>query len=241
LANALKFTDKGNINFGYELKGDFIEFYTSDTGIGIPKEMFEDIFKRFHQVENSLSRLYGGTGLGLAISKAYVELLGGKIWLSSELNKGSVFYFTVPYKKVTIDKNLTKKSVQEKTLEFLNKRTVLIAEDEEFNFRFLEEILAGFNLEIIHAWNGLEAVEICRSNKKVELVIMDLKMPVMDGYEAVMKIREFSPALPIIAQTAYSSEAEKEKAIICGCNDYLTKPFSKKLLYSIIKEYFSND
>jgi PAS domain S-box-containing protein len=238
IGNALKFTKKGYINFGYslveELNATSLQFYVEDSGIGIPPKMHEDIFKRFRQVESTATRRYGGSGLGLSISKAYVELLGGKIWVNSQLEKGSTFYFTIPFKRAT------KKTILEKQPELEIKinqpQTLLIAEDEESNFMLLEEFLLGLNLNIIRAIDGSEAVEICKSNKKVDLVLMDIKMPVMDGYEATKRIRNFMPALPIIAQTAYTTDADRNKALACGCNDFISKPLNQDMLISKIKE-----
>jgi len=236
IGNALKFTKQGCVNFGYRVKNNELEFYVEDTGIGIPSEMHEEIFKRFRQVETTTSRQFGGSGLGLSISKAYVEMLGGKMWLISETGKGSTFYFTVPYKKEKHVVNSDHPIAREKGIDNTKPITVLIAEDEAFNFNYMEELLSGANFTIIHAINGLDAVEICQSNLQIELVLMDLKMPVMDGYEATKQIKQIRPDLPIIAQTAYSTEADKNKAIACGCNDFISKPFKQELLISKMME-----
>ncbi len=241
IGNALKFTIQGSVNFGYNVKGDFIEFYVSDTGIGIAEEFHEDIFKRFKQVENSLSRQQSGTGLGLSISKAYVELLGGKIWLTSELSKGTTFYFTIPLKKALSPNLLNDISNKEKLIGFEKNLTLLIAEDEALNFSLIKQFLTGLNCRIIHASNGLEAIEMCKSDNKIDLVLMDLKMGVMDGFEATKKIKEFRPELTIIAQTAYSNDADKEKALACGCSDFIIKPFSKTAFLSIIKKHLPKE
>lgn len=239
--NALKFTGKGQIDFGYVVKKEDIEFYVSDTGIGINEEMYTRIFDRFYQVESKVSRQFEGTGLGLSICKAYVELLGGKIWLASEVGKGSVFYFTLPYTKPIPTVKAEEKTIsQEKTKEEQNKekvsRTILIAEDEKNNYLLLVEMLSSFNAEIIHAVNGKEAVEICRE-KKIDLVIMDIKMPVMDGYTATKEIKKFLPDLPVIALTAYAYESDRDEAINSGCNDYLAKPVLKIMLLETVKKY----
>jgi PAS domain S-box-containing protein len=240
IGNAIKFTKQGYVSFGYNLKNNEFEFYVEDTGIGIPSEMHQEIFKRFRQVESCMAREFGGSGLGLSISKAYIELLGGKMWLTSELNKGSIFYFTIPYKKTPSDKHFFTQPAEVPSIEHKKAKTILVAEDEDYNFMLVEELLDTTNITIIRASNGIEAVEICKLNQQIDLVLMDLKMPVMDGYEATRRIREFMPALPIIAQTAYTTENDKNKAIACGCNDFISKPFNRELLLSKINEQMNN-
>jgi signal transduction histidine kinase/DNA-binding response OmpR family regulator len=233
LDNALKFTKQGYVNFGYKVKGDELEFFVKDTGIGIPREMYDEIFIRFNQVESTTAREFGGSGLGLPISKAYIELLGGKVWLSSELGKGSTFYFTVPYKKAK--KSIADKLVTETKVDPQATKTLLIAEDEESNFLLLKEVLSSLNFSLIWAKNGEDAIEICKS-QEVDLVLMDLKMPILDGYEATMRIKDFKPNLTIIAQSAYTTDLDKRKAQICGCSDFITKPIKKEVLITKIKE-----
>ncbi len=236
LDNAFKFITQGHVNYGYKLKNNFLEFFVEDTGIGIDPGMHQEIFNRFRQVEISETRQYGGSGLGLSISKAYVELNGGSIWLNSEIGKGTVFYFTVPYIKSIHESKSDIQIVNEIAIDTTKPITVLIAEDEDFNFMFLEELLSGLDLTIVRAVNGIEAVGICNTNNDVALVLMDIKMPLMDGYEATRQIRQFLPSLPIIAQTAYSTEADMHKAFSAGCNDFISKPLSKELLISKIKK-----
>jgi PAS domain S-box-containing protein len=232
LENAFKFTHNGEINFSYRLKDQYLEFVVKDSGIGIPENMYELIFDRFCQVESTLAREYGGTGLGLSISKGYIELLGGKIWVESVQGKGSSFYFTIPY--ISSEKNkLVVPNIS--AMDFNRSKTILVAEDEELNFLFLEEVLKR-NFKIIHAINGKEAINICQTNE-VDLVLMDLKMPIMDGFEATKQIREVLPNLPIIAQTAYTNNFDKEKAINSGCNDFISKPYNKKELERIIFQF----
>lgn len=235
--NAIKFTNQGSVSFGAKVSENKVEFYVEDTGIGVDSEMHEKIFKRFRQVETSASRRYGGSGLGLAISKAYVELMGGQIWIESEVGKGSVFRFTIPYKKAL--NNSFSETIPENNLkiETTLSKTILVVEDEEFNFMLLDVILSGFNFDIIKAINGLQAVEICKSNKNIDLILMDLKMPIMNGYEATKQIRTFLPDVPIIAQTAYTTEADRNNALECGCNDFISKPIQKKLLIAKMRDY----
>lgn len=235
--NALKFTKQGHVNFGYNLKDNFLEFYIEDTGIGIPLEMQEIIFERFRQLECSATREFGGTGLGLSISKGYVELLGGKIWLNSEPDKGSTFYFTIPYNQGINPPSIEGELKNEKIA--INKpKSILIAEDEDFNYMFIQEILNDQNINIIRATSGEEAVELCKSNS-IDLVLMDLKIPIMDGFEATREIRKFLPNLPIIAQTAYTVEVETKKAFTIGCNDLISKPYKKEFLISKINEWLN--
>ncbi len=236
IGNALKFTQKGFINFGYRVEDQQLEFYVEDSGIGIPLDKHEIIFNRFRQVETTVTRTFGGSGLGLSISKAYVEMLGGKMWLTSELGKGSVFYFTIPYKN-TIPKKLPDiPSNKELNFEMITTKTLLIAEDEDSNFMLLEEMVSDLEINIIRAVNGLEAVEVCKSNPHIDLVLMDIKMPEMNGYEAIIRINKFKPDLPIIVQTAYITEADRKRALACGCSDFLSKPFNKNMLLSKINE-----
>jgi PAS domain S-box-containing protein len=236
VGNALKFTHEGNVNFGYEVKNNHLEFYVKDSGIGISPEMHEEIFKRFRQVDSTNVRQYGGSGLGLSISKAYVEFFGGKIWLSSELNKGSTFYFTLPYNKVK-PKELPKiDSFNELNNHLENLNILLIAEDDDMNYLLLKEIFLDMDIKIVRAVNGIEAVQLCKSNPQIDLVLMDIKMPQMDGYEASKRIIEFKPELKIIAQTAYSNEEDRKKAYACGISDFISKPINRELLFSKMNE-----
>lgn len=235
LSNALKFTEKGNVKIWYTLRDGLIEFRIADTGIGIASEHFDKIFDRFYQIQNTVSRLYEGTGLGLSISKAYIEHMGGKIWLTSEPGRGTTFYVTIPYEKA--DKTpvqVIQPPVQE-VLVFPVKRVILVAEDVESNFKLIKYFLSGSNAEVLHAFNGKEAVEKCLANKNIDLVLMDIKMPVMDGYTAVKLIREKNIKIPIVAQTAYADD--RDKAIECGCSGFISKPFDKKGLFKVLQEF----
>ena len=230
--NALKYTHQGNIEFGYDLKENEIEFFVKDTGIGIELNKQEKIFERFVQVETGLARKYGGNGLGLSISKGYVELLGGKIWLESELGKGSAFYFTIPYKPV---QEVVKR--QSVSLQNSSVTTILVAEDEEFNYLFLEALLIDMDFKLIHAKDGKEAVDLSKANKNINLVLMDIKMPIMDGYTATIQIKEFRPDLPIIAQSAYTLEQYNAKYNKNPFDDYISKPIIKDILKQKLLKY----
>lgn len=235
LANALKFTIYGSIDFGYELikhstdephdEIGYLEFFVKDTGIGIKKEYHQSIFEPFRQVDTSESRRYGSTGLGLSISKAFVELLGGSMRVESELGKGAAFYFTLPYKPLhnQVDNTLH------------NKPLVLVAEDEEINFLYIEQVLSELDYKVIHAKNGKEAIEKTLENPFLEFIIMDIKMPVMDGHTATLQIKQFRPEIPVIALTAYALESEikKYKEIF---DFYVTKPHETNDLIEVIKK-----
>jgi len=241
IGNALKFTNEGYVEFGFKKDNSDIEFFVKDTGIGIPEELHEEIFKRFRQADISDLNRYGGSGLGLSISKAYVEILGGKIWLNSEPDKGSVFYFKIPFKTKNLIATPESKIIPGVYIKTKKPITILIAEDEETNFLLLERFLSKLNFNIIRAKHGLEAIEFCKSNPQIDIVLMDMKMPGLDGYEATKQIRDFRPDLPVIAQSAYTSEKDIEKAKACGCSDFVTKPFTREIILTKINEYLKKD
>lgn len=239
IENALKFTFTGYIEVGYSIKGDALRLYVKDTGIGISPQNFETIFERFSQEEKELSLKHGGLGLGLSISRENAKLLGGNIYLESEKGIGSTFYVSIPYKpalaatdgSLDIHTNPATKS---------NEIVVLVAEDEEVNYLYIEALLKSeksHTYQLIRAINGKQAVDICLANKNIDLVLMDIKMPLMNGNEATQKIKAILPHLPIIAQTAYSTEQDKEKAFSHGCNDFITKPLDKEKLFTLIRKY----
>jgi PAS domain S-box-containing protein len=234
ISNAIKFTQQGSIKFSYRPKQAMLEFTVSDTGIGIPKEQQPKIFDRFYQVHNQASRTYEGTGLGLAISKAYVELLGGTLKVVSAPGSGSSFIFTLPFEKKE-DKSisLSQETVKHKFF-FKVKKKILVAEDVESNFQLIKYFLTGTNAEVVRAVNGQEAVDLCLSDKDIDLVLMDIKMPVMDGYTATRTLRENNISIPIIAQTAYADD--KNQAMRSGCTGFISKPFDKFDLLQAINE-----
>lgn len=236
VGNAIKFTHEGYVEMGYGIEGDDILFYVRDTGIGIPKEAQEDIFKRFRQARRSDGKIYGGSGLGLSISKAYLDLMGGRIWVESEEGKGSHFYFTIPHKPVEVISE-TLQSVEESKFEFKRKKRILIAEDEDFNFALIEEYFADLNVEIIRALDGEQVIDFSEKYQPIDLILMDIKMPRKDGLEATVAIKKKYPAIPIVAQTAYALEEDKAKILQAGCDGYVSKPFSKERLMQAIQVY----
>ena len=236
--NAIKFTFDGSIEFGYKKKGEYLEFYVKDTGVGIPQNQQEIIFERFRQGSESHNRGYEGSGLGLSISKSYVEMLGGRIWVESEEDLGSTFYFTIPYNAVSEEKIEIESasSAEHKEVE-IKKLKVLIVEDDEISYSLLTRTIQKISKEVLHAITGVEAIEACRNNPDIDLVLMDIRMPQMNGLEATQQIRQFNTEVIIIAQTAYGFSGDREKTIEAGCNDYISKPINKTLLYDLIKKH----
>jgi len=240
LSNAVKFTKKGAVEIGYRLSGSgqkpMAEFYIRDTGIGIPKEKQQLIFERFRQVDDSRTRTYGGTGLGLSISKRLIEIMGGKIWVESVMNEGSTFYFTVPYilekepPKVIIEKDDASIDWQDKT--------ILIAEDENSNYELLRATLNQTGIKVLRMINGEDAMNYVKSGQPVDLVLMDIRMPKMNGYDATRHIKSINPELPVIAITAYAMSEDEAKSLDAGCDLYLSKPIKPSRLLEIIEGFF---
>jgi PAS domain S-box-containing protein len=234
IGNALKFTHQGSIDFGYNITEDKIKFFVKDTGIGISLKDKKNIFSRFHKVEHKSEELYGGTGLGLAICEGLVERIGGEIWVDSKLGEGSSFFITLPYKKAKAVKDSFK--IKEEDVEFL-KFKILIVEDELVNADFLIEVLSLKNISYIHVSDGETAVRECLTNHSIDLVLMDIKLPKMSGYEATKKIKEKKPNLPIIAQTAYAMKSDEIEALNAGCDGYISKPIVEENLLELISKF----
>ncbi len=235
--NSLKFTDSGSIIFGYKLTEQMIEFYVHDTGMGIPPEKNEIIFERFRQGSESYNRNYEGSGLGLSISKALVELLGGKIWFNSEVNSGTTFYFTIPYHPVK-QSNTILKSLEITFPNWKNKN-ILLADDDPLNLLYVNEILKPTGVNIITAENGAIALNIFRNNPNIDLILMDIRMPELDGFKTTRKIRKFNKTIPIIAQTAFAFAEDEKNALKNGCNAFISKPIKNEELLQIIKRFLS--
>ena len=216
-----------------------LQFYVKDTGIGIPKDRQVAIFERFIQADISDKMARQGAGLGLSISKAYVEMLGGKIWVESEEGIGSTFYFTLPYNTVPEEKNVNSDCVvDDATKNDVKNLKILIAEDDETSEMLITIAVKKFGKEILKARTGFEAVEVCRINPDTDLILMDIQMPVMNGHEATRQIRQFNKDVVIIAQTAFGLSGDREKALAAGCNDYIAKPINKDELHLLIQKYF---
>lgn len=236
--NAIKFTDQGFIEFGYRVTESYLEFYIKDSGIGIPKEKQNEIFERFIQAERFDNNVNQGAGLGLSITKAYLDMLGGKIWVESELSVGSTFYFTIPYNAGIEEKNVDNKSETEKdNLKEFNLPLILVAEDDDSSIKYISLVLKKKGFDVLSVNNGTEAVEYCKNNPQIIMVFMDIQMPIMDGYEAAKLIREFNTTVPIIAQTAFAFESDKEIVLTHHFDDYIAKPIKPNDLYYILNKY----
>ncbi len=245
LSNAIKFTEKGSVNFGFNVYNtQEIIFFVKDTGIGIKKDLKHDIFERFVKLENMKDHtLYRGAGLGLAISKNLVNLMKGRIWYEPGPAGGTSFYFTVPLSdKVIFNKESAKtdgSTIDNLNLKSWKDKVLLVAEDEESNFILIDEIMRPAEIKILRARNGKEAVELFRIHPHVDLVLMDIKMPVMDGLEAATAIRQINPKQVIIAQTAFALKDEQEKFKRAGMDDYIAKPIMPDELIQLIDKYLS--
>lgn len=237
ISNAIKYTKVGKIEFGYKILGKEIYFWVKDTGIGIPKDKHEIIFERFRQADDRAFKGEEGSGLGLSISKALVELMQGTIWIESKVGEGSTFSFTIPYissANMDEDKDFTPILATS-----INKKTIMIVEDDEVSFMLLNELLPAEKFNIIHATNGNEAINIFFTRNDINAIFMDIKMPVLNGIDATIAIRKENKDIPIIAQTAYASNEEREKIINAGCTTVITKPIDRKELKEVIDAIFS--
>jgi len=240
VGNAIKFTHKGSVEFGYNLSdSQTLQCFVKDTGIGIPENKLSMIFERFMQADSSPSRKYGGSGLGLAISKGLVELLGGRMWAESEPGVGSTFYFTMPFLPVVrrpetrLESKVTRESFN------WEGKLFLIAEDDKFSYKFLEGFLKQTRAEVIRAADGREAVELSRSRPDIDLILMDIQMPEMNGLTATEEIKKFNPHVPIIAQTANAISEERQRCLQAGCDDFITKPVNINELFSKISKWLT--
>ncbi|MBA7519498.1 Sensor histidine kinase RcsC [subsurface metagenome] len=241
LNNAAKYTNKGFIKFGYKrVDQSNLLFFVRDSGIGIPEKMRERIFERFVQLDQDGENAMGGAGLGLAISKNIINLLGGKLWVESVEGKGSDFFFQLPIKEVPKNIKHTINDKDDQNLDFesdwSNKR-ILIAEDDQINFQYLKEVISKSGAEILWARSGIEAINIAEVEEKLDLILMDIKMPEIDGIQATRYIKKIRPQVPVIAQTAYAMENDRIKCLNAGCSAYIPKPIDQKKLFLLIEKF----
>jgi CheY-like chemotaxis protein/nitrogen-specific signal transduction histidine kinase len=241
--NAIKYTKSGSVEFGYRLNNSSFAlndkipellFFVKDTGIGIPVNRQNAIFERFIQADIADVQAREGAGLGLSIAKSYVELLGGKIWVESEISQGSTFYFTHPFlnEKITGAKTPENLAVESNEKQRLFK--ILLAEDDEMSSVLIKKMVEKISSEVIHVFTGHDAVEACRNNPDLDLILMDIKMPDLNGYEATRQIRQFNEDIVIIAQTAFGFSKDYIKAKEAGCTDYISKPINRNKLLALI-------
>ena len=236
IKNAIKFSASGKIEFGYSLKNGFLEFFVKDEGIGIPAEKQHAVFERFVQADNSLSSNYEGAGLGLSISKAYVEMLGGNIWLTSQPGTGTTFHFTIPYIPSKVAEHNPADQYENAQAEY-GSFNVLIADDDAISLKLLEKMISPLGGEITIAGSGALAVELCRNYPDLDIIFMDVRMTGMDGLTAAKEIRKFNREVTIIAQTANALSGDREAALEAGCNDYLAKPLDKDKITSVLDKF----
>ncbi|MHB1107651.1 MAG: hybrid sensor histidine kinase/response regulator [Lutibacter sp.] len=239
IKNAIKYTKQGSVEFGCSKKGNQLEFYVKDTGIGIPKDRQSYVFDRFVQADIEDKAVYEGSGLGLAISKSYIEMLGGTIELESVEGIGSTFRFTIPCQAINKEIPVAKNELSNDfVVSEIPSLKILIVEDDMIAKLYLEELLTNVSKEILIADNGYKALELCRKNSDIDLILMDIRMPEINGYEVTKQIRQFNKEVIIIAQTAFAFSGDREKALEAGCNDYISKPINKNELVSLIQKYF---
>jgi CheY-like chemotaxis protein len=235
IGNALKFTQSGYIDFNYRINGMYVEFHVEDTGNGIPEELQEKIFERFQQADSTISREFGGAGLGLAISKAYIELLGGLIWLKSEPGKGSVFTFTIPYIHPDI---ITENKTPKTTGKSHEPQTILVADDEEYSFLLLKSMLPEYRL--IHAHNENEALHIFQANPTIHIVLVDIELTENNGSNITKKIKAFRPEVPVLALMTYVKKGGANKFMTKGFDDFVPRPFKKDEVKTRLERFINS-
>ena len=235
LGNALKFTDKGTIEFGYKfISNKSLQLYVKDTGIGIPADKLDVVFERFRQVDETPKRIYGGAGLGLSISKNLIEILGGTINVESVYQQGTMF--TLSFNDIITNKSLNETTLQDKppNIYDLKNKTILLVEDDEVNAILIKEVFKKTNARLLHSYDGLEAVRIFNNEPDINLILMDIQLPGINGYDALKEIRKINNQVPIIAHTAFAMSDEKEKLLKAGFNDFIIKPINIEKLLTII-------
>ena len=243
ISNAIKFTEEGTVAINLRIKNSrFLEFSVEDTGIGLSKEELNTIFSRFKRGMQSEEKNIAGTGLGLSISKNLVELLGGKMWVSSEVGQGTRFWFELPYFRVLQKTDKTRKQkLTDSTQYDWSNLTFLVAEDDDSSYIYVKELLKKTKVQLVRAVNGREVIEAVKFSEKIDCILMDIQMPYINGYEATKEIKKLNPSIPVIAQTAFAMEGDKEKSILAGCDDYITKPVQPRYLLEKISQFLSDE
>lgn len=236
LSNANKFTKSGAIKFGYKIENNQIVYYVSDTGIGIEQSAQKDIFDYFRQLDNSSTRVYGGTGIGLSLVKSYVDLMGGKLWLKSTPGQGSTFFFTIDGSDFILPE--TKIKSKTNTTTNWKGKNILIVEDDFVSQSFLYEAITDFSPNIFTANDGLEAIEILKDNLEIDLILLDIKMPNLDGYATIKEIRKINAFIPVIAQTAFAFVKDQNRIKAAGFDAFLSKPVKIDKLVELVNEFF---
>ncbi|MFC2096538.1 response regulator, partial [Bacteroidota bacterium] len=242
LSNAMKFTDIGEIVIGYRqiTQGGrkLLRFFIKDTGFGVPEEKVNEIFDRFNQLVDDRTKSYKGTGLGLAISKKLVDLLGGQIGVDSSEGEGSEFYFVLPY-QVLDEPDMPEDTKLAKANKFnWQNKSILVVEDTPSNYHLIENYLKPTKIKLSWAKSGKEAIDLFKQENKFDLVLMDIQLPGINGYEATKLIKAYNKNVPVIAQTAYALSGEKEFSLKEGCDDYISKPIKKEILFELLKQHF---
>lgn len=237
--NAIKFTSRGSIELDLRDSDGCLEFAVKDTGIGIPANKHQAIFELFMQADVSNTRKFEGSGLGLSIAKAYVEMLGGHIWLESKVEAGTTFYFTIPYQYINVRQTSASIVAPNQAIPAPHALKVLVAEDDDFNFEYIKAILNKAKYVILHACTGAEAIELYRNNPDTDIILMDIKMPDMDGYNSAREIRKLNASVPIIAVTAYAATGDRQKCLQAGMNDYISKPVTPQNLLLVLDKWRS--
>lgn len=237
ITNSMKFTDTGFINFGYSFGGDEeLQFYVKDSGTGIEKQASEKIFDRFSQDKSNLARNKSGSGLGLAISKSIINLLNGEIWLDTKSGVGTTFYFTIPINE-NKKKNEKKRIIERFDIPDFSNSKILVVDDVDQNIFFFKSLFKPSGAEIIIANSGKQAIEICKNDNNISLVLMDIMMPDIDGYSTTKQIKKLFPDLPIIMQTAFYSSRAAKQSYEAGANEFIGKPININELFSLVSKY----
>jgi CheY-like chemotaxis protein len=235
LSNAVKYTKSGSIEIGCDYSSGFIRFFVSDTGLGISEEAMSHLFERFYQVNTNANYNAEGSGLGLSLSKALVELMGGKIEVTSKLGEGSKFSFSIPCEFLVHSQSVEIGPIQ---LDRINENEILLVEDDYEQLKFLKAILEKFNVKTLSAQNGIEAIKLVEKSPNIKVVLMDINMPELNGFDAAREIRKHNPKVPIIAMTGYSNIYEWNDALFVGCNDFVVKPVKREHITKIVNKYF---